>query len=411
MHTSIGRLFLVLFLLFTYSSTFAGSSESFELKGQVDETIDLDIQKIITLYRDEQRDSTCTRQEPYTVNECGYETKYRQSCRWVPGYQDCRDVYDRVCRYETRYKKECRTEPGRQQCRYEPGRQVCRTNSQGRYECRDIPGRQVCDNEPGRQVCRDVPYQDYVCHNVTRRQCDNVPGRNVCTNEPYQEYVCKDVVRYRSIDYACKVTVQIPYQVTKTLEHRVEFEFSGALELVDSLVSVSLNEDNQISLNAKHRNDAVVLTYSQMLTDRNEDQTISKVLVNVIDKKAYTAPLLINSHGLWMDKDGSYSLTVDQFSAQNFDLEIEVIKENSDELHFRKTFNASDFKKSNAKEGKVKLEIELKNYGFKALKNLFGGVKLKVNSTFIVAPISGQVLGEGINSSRVHSHKVKVFKD
>lgn len=411
MKTPVLKTFLLAVLvLLSFNQAFAKSSDSIELNGQSQDTLDLDLVKIITLYRDEQRDSTCTRQEPYTVNECGYETRYRQSCRYVPGYNDCRDVYDRVCNYETRYRKECHTEPGRNNCRYEPGRRVCRTNSQGREECRDIPGRQVCDTTPGRQVCRDVPYQDYVCRNVSRRQCDYVPGRNVCTNEPYQEWVCKDVVRYRDIPYACKVTVKVPYQVEQKLEHKVNFEISGEIDLADATLNAILNESNEIELSATKHSDRAVLTFTKQVVDRQETQAISLVKLNVTDKQAYVAPLNIASHGLWMSKDGSYALTVDNFTATNFQVEVEVEKVSDGDTHFKRTFNISDFKKS-SKDGKTKLSIELKNYGFKALKNLFGGVRLKVKSTFIIPELSGQVLGERIEFERVHSHKLEVYKD
>lgn len=404
-------LLLAFLVVLNFNFALASSTESIELNGQGQDTLDLDLVKLVTLYRDEQRDSTCTRQEPYTVNECGYETRYKQECRYVPGYNDCRDVYDRVCRYETRYKKECRTEPGRTTCRNEPGRRVCRTNSQGREECRDIPGRQVCDTSPGRQVCRDVPYQDYVCHNVSRRQCDYVPGRNVCTNEPYQEYVCKDVTRYRDVPYACKVTVKVPYQVEQKIEHRINVEVSGYIAIADATITANLDESGDFRLSAFNRNQNSILSFTKQIQSQNENQTISLVRLVVTNKAQYLAPVRIESHGLWMSKDGSYALTVDNFMASNFDIEVDVEKISDGDTHFRKVFKVEDFKKTVKDSTKTKLEIELKNYGFKALKNLFGGVRLKVETTFRVPELSGQILGGPVDFKKTHSHKLEVYKD
>ncbi|EQC43991.1 hypothetical protein [Bacteriovorax sp. Seq25_V] len=389
----------------------AESADSFQLNGQSEETIVLDLIKSVTMYRDELQDSTCTRQEPYDTEECGYVTKYRQDCRYEPGRNVCRPYTDRICRYETRYRQECRTEPGRQQCRYEPGKTVCRTNSRGENNCRTIPGRQVCDTAPGRRVCRDVPYQDYVCRNETRNRCDYEPGRNVCSSVPYQEYECKTVTRYRSIPYACKITVKVPYQVDKKVEHTVNFNIVGAKDLSDATINVALAENGSISLSADNHSALTLLEVDNRIVSSSEYDFTSQVDVNVVDRAQYEAPLKINSHGLWMSKDGDYVLTVDSFSAVNFAVEIDVVTVSDGDRHYKKTFNINEFKKTDAGNGKVKLSIDLKKHGFKALKNLFGGVRIKVATTFETTPL-GNVLGnQKPNNSREHIFSLKVYKD
>jgi len=389
----------------------AESTDSFQLNGQSEETIVLDLIKSVTLYRDELQDSTCTRQDPYQTEECGYVTKYRQDCRFEPGRNVCRPYTDRVCRYETRYRQECRTEPGRQQCRYEPGKTVCRTNSRGENNCRTLPGRQVCTTSPGNRVCRNVPYQDYVCHNETRNRCDYEPGRNVCSNVPYQEYECKTVTRYRDVQYACQRTVKVPYQVDKKVEHTVKFNIAGATNLADATMNLSLNTDGAVSLSADNHTILSLLEVDKQIVSSTDYEFVSQVNVNVVDRVAYEAPLKINSHGLWMSKDGDYALTVDNFSANNFAVEIDVVTVSDGDRHYKKTFNISEFKKSDVGNGKTKLTIDLKKHGFKALKNLFGGVRIKVATTFETNSL-GNVLGsDRPKSSREHIFSLKVYKD
>tara|TARA_R110002072_G_scaffold288917_1_gene455451 strand:- start:127718 stop:128938 length:1221 start_codon:yes stop_codon:yes gene_type:complete len=207
-------------------SVFADASKTINFEGQNSDAFELISQISETRYRDEQRDSTCTRKVPYTVNECGYETRYRQECRFEPGRNICRTEYDRVCRTVTRYRQQCSTGPGRQVCRQGPSRKECRINRNGDRVCRSVPGRRICRTEPGRRVCRQVPYQDRVCDRRPRQVCTWQPGRNVCRQVPYQEYVCRDVVRYRDEQYACKVTVKVPYNVNIPVNADVQVNYS-----------------------------------------------------------------------------------------------------------------------------------------------------------------------------------------
>lgn len=300
---------------------FADASKEVVFKGQTGESFDLEKTQMITKYRTEQRQSTCTRSIPYQEEECGYETRYKEECHWDPGNRSCRTEYERVCRTETTYERECRTEtryeqectqgPSRQECRQgaprqrchnEPGREQCRTLPSGERRCRTIPGRRVCEKIPGERECRTVPGErscrsvprtDRVCENVPRYNevCENVPrerctgreGRNVCEDVPYQEYVCKMVTKYRTEEYACTKDIQVPYEVEQKVSSSVEvlFEASDA-ELKEFVLGFDLLEDGKVGVKALNDSAQNILIFKEqeIKVEEKEGDLVSQARFN-----------------------------------------------------------------------------------------------------------------------------------
>lgn len=265
-----------LLAIFMTLSVFASeASKTINYEGQNADAFELISQITETRYRDEQRDSTCTRKVPYQARECGYETRYRQECRFEPGRNICRTVYDNVCRTVTRYRQQCTTKPGRQVCRDTPARKECRVNRQGQRVCRSVPGRRVCRTEPGRRVCRQVPYQDRVCDRRPRQECRWEPGRNVCRDVPYQEYVCRDVTRYRDEQYPCKVTVKVPYNVNIPVNADVEINYS---DLTDrgavATLTYAIDSEGELTMNFQDLTRSPLLVFLDKVVNpaRGNDQ-------------------------------------------------------------------------------------------------------------------------------------------
>ena len=79
--------------------------KEFFFKGQTEEAFDLKTEQIGTKYKDEEIDSTCTKEVPYQEEVCGNVTKYRTeeydaTCsKQVPHTEE-------VCGYETKYRTE-----------------------------------------------------------------------------------------------------------------------------------------------------------------------------------------------------------------------------------------------------------------------------------------------------------------
>jgi len=261
---------LLAFCCFLSLQAFADTNESSKkvvYSGQNSEEIALETTRSVTKYRSEEVDSTCTRQIPYTVNECGYETRYRNECHWRAGENVCRTENNRICRNETRYRRQCTTTGTRRECRNEPPRQRCRTRN-GERRCVDVPGRRVCRDVPGRQTCRQVPYTDRVCRNEPRRRCEWIPGRNVCRNVSYQEYVCKDVTRYRDEQYACKKVIQVPYQVQQAVKADVSVNFVDHFNVNKLKMKFNLEKNGNVQVNFKE--DVQALPYLIKVVKRND---------------------------------------------------------------------------------------------------------------------------------------------
>ncbi|OIQ20579.1 MAG: hypothetical protein BM556_01175 [Bacteriovorax sp. MedPE-SWde] len=400
---------IVLTLLVCFSS-YAEQSASFSFNGQSNDEVLIEEIRQITLFKDEVRDGTCTRQIPYTENVCGYETNYRQECSWQAGYNNCYNDTQRDCRYETRYRRECTRGPSRSQCTMKPGKTTCRTGRDGQQRCHTTQPRRVCRDVPGRETCRRVPYQDYVCSNRTVRKCDWVPGRNVCEQVPYQEYICRDVTKYRSEDYACKVTVKVPYKVEKKVSNQIFVSYKGDLDIAEAQFLATFKDDNTLDLKTTNLNEDDLLISSTVDTVSGSDKYsfITNIAVDFFDKTKALRPVVAKSHGLWMNKGGKFEITLDNFEI-NEDILIEVhVRRDSGKSHYKRLFNITEFAKKKVANGKMKLAMNLGSKGFKRLKSTFGtGIKLKVDVRIKLATFADL----NLNREKTHSFKIKVYKN
>lgn len=288
------KLFLLLFMCCVVFSANAESTKAINYDGQNADSFELDLETDIIRYREEQYPSTCTRQIPYTEQVCGYETRYRQQCRTEPGHNVCRTVNDQVCRNETRTRRQCTTGPDRRVCRTVPNH-VC-TTVNGQRQCRQQGTRQQCSNETGPQTCRDVPYTERVCRNNPRRVCDYEPPRQVCSSVPYQEYLCRDVTRYRSEDYACTRTRQVPYSVTRKNVADIQINYADQNPNTSSAeLSFLLDKAGNVSLNVKEdsQTPSLVFVNKKQSIDNNDDNlnTDTRFNISFIAKDDYLAPL------------------------------------------------------------------------------------------------------------------------
>ncbi|CBW26323.1 putative exported protein [Halobacteriovorax marinus SJ] len=374
--------FLGLMLTLNFNAL-ATESATVDYDLQPTEEVTLEEVKAITLYRTEYVDSTCTRQEPYQDTQCGYETRYRNECHWVPGRNVCRTETDRQCRDVRRTRRECKPGRTRRECVNEPARRVCRTRN-GVERCTNVPGRQRCRDVSGPQVCRNVPYTDRECSNVNRRVCDWVPARNECNSVPYQEYICRDVTRYRTVSYACKKPVQVPYQVDKKFSHTVSFEFTDKDQLGKAEINLSLNSSGNLVIN--YNNLRTETTYMQLmhkasevvLDNDSEKQTRETVKINFGNLKKLLKPMQATQKSLWMNKAGDFKLKLDKTNPlKKARIQIKVRKESNNDIHFNREFKFEDFTVSDKE-----LSIELERFGFDQLRGFLGkGVKLEVDVT------------------------------
>lgn len=259
----IRNLALLVFLLVP-TITHAQLDSQFTFNGQNAEV--LKAEKKITVVTQEtvQVPSTCSRQVPNgQIEVCRNETRYRQSCSWIPASERCWNDTDRICRSVPRTRQECSTSPGRQVCTDRPSRtvcterptrHVCTTRPDGRQHCTTVGGGQHCTQVgggrdcrtvPGERHCRTVTYTDQECDNVTRRRCETVPGRNECTSVPYSERVCGMETQYRTETYACTKPETRTHSTEKVVraETNVQILTNGLVE--EFPVSVSLKEKSQ----------------------------------------------------------------------------------------------------------------------------------------------------------------------
>ncbi len=395
------------------TNALAQDTAEFEYAQQTAEQITIQDTREVTLYRTEYVDSTCTRQEPYQETVCGNETRYRNECTWIPGRNVCRTENDYQCRDVRRTRRECTAGRTRRECVNEPARRECRTRN-GVERCVDVPGRQRCRDVSGPQVCRDVPYTDRECQNVPRRVCNNVPGRNDCRDIPYQEYICRDVTRYRSIPYACKKPIQVPYIVNKEFTHQVNFSFKDVEQLGRATITLAMNQDGQLNISYKNLNEAE--TFMQLLS---EDQTVQvnsdeearivrNVSINFGNLKKLLAPLNTTGKSLWMNKGGDFKLEVTKpNSLENSNIEVSVTKRSSGDLHFLKVLKLSDFNIS-----EKHLSIDLATHGFEQLKGFLGKkVKLKVDISVKVERPRNLLLPLNVELEKSKSFNLEVSKN
>ena len=267
----------------------ANDSKTITFNGQNGDSFELETTNTVTRYREEDRDTTCTRKVPYETEECGYETRYRQECRYEPGRNVCRTEYERRCRTVTRYRRECTRGPDRRVCRNTPPRQICRNGN-----CRTEPGRRICDTKPGQQTCRQVPYQDRECTREPRRVCDWVPGRNVCDQVPYQEWVCRNVTRYRDETYPCRRTVRIPYNFDRKVSAEVNVAYNPTQEgLIDFIFTLGEDGDVTVKANDKSRKPLLIGLNKEIQADAQPDETSTQAsfAFSFFDKETELAPI------------------------------------------------------------------------------------------------------------------------
>lgn len=430
---------LVAFAMLTCMMTaHAETSKTITFENQREEIFDLENFLKETRYKKETVDSTCYRQEPYVENVCRDVTYYRQECHNVPGYQDCRTVYDNVCRTEYRYENECRYERGeqscrvvvnyRQECSYEGGGQECRTIPgdvqcsivNGENRCIKIPPRQECSSSPGRQVCRSVPYEErecsegpsrqvceqvyrpyQACDSVPRQQCEWIPDRNVCEQVPYSVNECKDETLYRQIPYACKKDIQVPYEVTlKTHQANVQMLFDAKSTEVPAQFTVALDTKGAMSIAGKELSGSKALAFVKKdvkTTAQNDVNSIKAVYKLALFNKADV--FQVSSKGISnivLNKTAMSFVVNGKFDQKRSSLAVKIMKK--DETKLNKTLKPSQFKA--AYDGSVtRVSIDLASLGAPKLGGLFNKkhtVSLKLNIDYsefgeILLPKTGEI--------------------
>lgn len=425
MKTLMALPMLVLLLAGLASANEKVSERTFSYDGQNSENILLELVRTETRYRDRTVDTTCERQVQVGEREqCGNETRYRQECRTVPGYNNCYDVPEQDCDIVTRYRQECRHEPGQRTCRTEPGRQVCRqgparqvcttrrsgarvcATQPGEQICHTEPGRQVCDNGPGRQVCRQVPYTDRVCRTVTRRQCDWVPARQDCQQIPYNEWVCRQVPVYETQTYACQQTVKEPYEaIAEKVNANVDFEFSGATKGAKASIKAKVISGGRLVITAKDSSDTPKLLIAtrklEVSNDGVETSINGTVKVKVKNTGALLAPVKATASDFYLgQKTMSFKLgKIEDASA--FKLSVRISRDGETELN--KELKSGQFSIKDA-GNKSQISINLSQFGLELSRGVF---KKHVYDVRLTAEVI--LPSELLNASEVETSKVSTF--
>lgn len=374
------KLFLTLvYLIFVSAQIFAGPLQKVTYNGQNGDSVELDLIDTVVRYREEMRDSTCTRKVPYQVEECGDETRYRRECSWMPGRNDCRTEYERICRNVTRYREECTTKPGRRVCRQKPPRQICRNGV-----CRTEPSRRICETKPGRRVCRQVPYTDRVCNRRPRQVCTWIPGRDVCRDVPYTEYVCRDVTRYRNESFPCKRPVKIPYNVDRKVKANVEVNYFSEVDSGPVDFTFNLNEAGNIKVAATDRSDTPVLISmkKEIQRDVEEDETNTEANFSFtfLNKEKELAPVKKTIKSAGLTKTSAFftigKVTVPERLKVTLTLTRKTILGNT-RTPFNQTLTTEDLTLRELENG-TKVIVNLGKFGVK-LKNKKYNLKVKVD--------------------------------
>ncbi len=376
------KYFLALLLIMGFSATQASESQTLTFNGQPADSLTLETIDTITRYREEDRDTTCTRKVPYETEECGYETRYRQECRWQDGRNVCRTEYERVCRTVTRYRRECRQGEPRRVCRQTDPTRICRNG-----RCRTEPGRTVCDYKPGRQVCTQVPYQDRECTREPRRVCNWEPGRNVCSQVPYQEWVCRTVTRYRDEQYACRRTVRIPYNFDRKVKANININYNDPTQqgLVDFILT--LDKGGQVSVKGNDRSDKPVLIGMSKVsnTDLSEDETLTTVGLefNLYDKETELAPVKENIRSAGLTRTGAWFTMGRITNPDRVRVGVTITRKTilgNTRTPFNKILSANELNLTRNGDG-TKVLIDLSKYGV-SLDDKKWTMKVDVNLTF-----------------------------
>lgn len=417
-------------LLVIMNLSFAETQKTIKYENQREESFDLENFLKETRYKQEEVESTCYRQIPYTENVCRNETRYRQQCQTIPAHQECRTEYDRICHSETRYEQECRNIPGEQicrvvvryrqecsrrgggrQCRQIPPDIRCHRAPNGEQKCEKIPGHEECRETPGEQVCSQVPYEERECHtgpsrrecqdvprqhevceNHPRQQCDWIPDERVCENIPYQERVCKDEILYRQEAYACMKTIDVPYVVTlKTHQANVLLNFLTTNASVTPEFNVSLNTKGEMSLIAKNKgaNKAAVFMKKEVKAEEAGDiNSISaKYKIALFDQAELFKFMEKGLSNLELGKHSVSFYVLGKFDPSRASLAIRIAKK--DEVKFEKTLKGTQFESVFDGIG-TKVMVDIEKHGAPKL----GGVFTKKHQVKLKLKLDYSDLGE-----------------
>jgi hypothetical protein len=360
----------------------AESTKTINFSGQNGDVFELDLINTVTRYREEDRDTTCTRQVPYQVEECGNETRYRQECRQVPGRNVCHTEYETRCRTVTRYRRECHRGPDRQVCRNTDPRRVCRNG-----ECRTVPGRRICETKPGQQTCRQVPYQDRECTQEPRRVCNWEPSRNVCSQVPYQEWVCRMVTRYRDETYACRRTVRVPYTFDRKVSSSVEINYNDDAPKTNVDFDFIMDELSEVTVKAKDNSRKPVLISMKKVTSRLDmpDSSSSSVTFDFefFDKEEELEPIKKAIQGMGLSQSAAWFTIGYVSKPERIKVALKIVRDgpfSGAKTLFNKTLNYTElsFQQTN---GGTKLLVDLSKYGV-SLKDKKHEVTVEVSLNF-----------------------------
>lgn len=353
----------ILVLLFT-SSSFASESTTIDFYGQESDLLTLDTINTVTRYRDRVVDSTCTRQIPYQTQECGNETRYREECSWQPGRNVCRTEYQQVCRNVRRTRRECTNQPGQRRCRMTQPRQICRNG-----QCRTEPARRICEDGPSRQVCRNVNYNDRVCNREPRQVCNLEPGRNVCRNVSYQEYVCRNVTRYRSETYACRRTIQDPYEVNRKVSADVNIEYKGATRKADTSLIFNLLETGSLSIDIADNSpvDKLISVEKNLSINEEPDQTKTTGLITFkfFNKDKVLAPIKSGISSAGLSSSSAYFSIGKVSHPKKLNIHLKIVRDglfSSPKTLLNKTLSSDHFSISE-NGNKSKVTVDLSQFG------------------------------------------------
>ncbi|MDD4976706.1 MAG: hypothetical protein PHY93_20290 [Bacteriovorax sp.] len=378
------RMLIACSLLILMNAGFAETQKTINYGNQREESFDLENFLKETRTRTEQVDSTCYHQIPYTENVCRNETRYREECRTIPGHQECSTVYDPICHTETRYENECHSEQdepicrvvihyreecsrrgGGRQCHTVPPDIQCHRDRNGENKCDKIPAHEECSDSPGQQechqapyeerecssrsshqVCRQVPREQQICENRARQQCDWVPDRRACENIPYQVPVCKDEVLYRQEPYACKKTVDVPYEVTlKTHKANVQVNFAENAASVTPEFNISLSTDGVMSISGKDAGDTKAAAFVKKVVKNNEQAGVNSITAHyniaLFDRTSLFGFMDKGLSHLDLKKTSLTFYVTGKFDARRASLSVHIAKK--DKVKFDKILNSNQF--------------------------------------------------------------------
>ncbi|MBY0413299.1 MAG: hypothetical protein K2Q18_04005, partial [Bdellovibrionales bacterium] len=269
-----------------------------------------------------------------------------------------------------------------------------------RQECRQVPYEErECSDGPSHEVCEYVDRPHQVCENVSRYECNTVPAETVCEQIPYYENVCADETMYRSIPYACKKTIDVPYEtILKTHQANVQILFDSKATEPKNEFTISLSDKGELIFAGKELkgNSALAFAKKDVKTEAKGDVNNIKGLVNVtlLDKKDLFD---VSSKGISDVDLGKRSLAFvvnGKFDQKNSSLLIKIAKK--DDVKFEKVLKPTQF--SAKYDGSVtRVEVDLEAVGAPKLGGLFNKthqvtLKLKVDSSALGQLVFGTEL-------------------